>query len=160
MMPRLSLSLAFALLLAVSLGLKVQLGSATSFTAQYPDSADIEALLSKHEFAVTLPAADTDPQWVTGESGNCRLQIANVSPQGWHRSAVAWKAAGDHVLYAAGAALHEEQPIVRPLLRFYLRRFERYAGMEPPPLKVRAIIRSRDCPDSLISPAELAALSN
>jgi hypothetical protein len=159
-MPRLSLSLAFALLLAVSLGLKAQLGSATSFTAQYPDSADIETLLAKHEFTVTLPDPNTDPQWVTGDRGTCRLQIANVSPQGWHRAAVEWKAGDNPILYAAGVALHDRQPIVKPLVRHYLRRFERYAGIDAPPLKVRAIIRSGDCPDSLIEPAELAALSD
>ncbi|KQZ87079.1 hypothetical protein ASD64_06415 [Mesorhizobium sp. Root157] len=159
-MPRLSLSLAFALLLAVSLGLKVQLGSATSFGAQYPDGEDIEALMAKHAFVVTPPEPDTDPQWFTGVQGGCVIKIANVSPQGWHRAAVEWKAGDDPILYAAGAALHDRQPIAGPLLRYYLRRFERYAGIDAPPLKVRAIIRSGECPDSLIAPAELAALSD
>jgi hypothetical protein len=156
----LRLSLAFALLLAVSLGLKVELGAASGIGQQYPDSADIGAMLEKHAFAVQPPRPDTDPQWVTGTRDGCTLQIANVSPQGWHRAAVEWKAAGKPILYAAGAELHDRQPIAGPLVRHYLRRLERYAGLEAPPLKVRAIIRSGDCPDSLIAPSELAALSD
>lgn len=159
-MPRLSLSLAFALLLAVSLGLKVQLGSATSFTAQYPEGEDIAALMAKHAFAVTPPEPDTDPQWFTGKRDDCVMQIANVSPQGWHRAAVEWKAGDSPILYSASTSLHDQQPIAGPLMRHYLRRFERYAGIDSPPLKVRAIIRSGDCPDSFIPAAELAALSD
>ncbi len=159
-MPRLPLSLAFAALLAVSLGLKVQLGSASSFQEQYPDGSDIEALLASHAFEVTPPEPQTDPQWYTARRGGCTLLVANVSPQGWHRAAVEWKAAGAPVVYAAGAALHERQPIAGPLARHYLRRMERYAGIDAPPLRVRAIIRSGNCPDRLIAPAELAALSD
>ena len=159
-MPRLSLSLAFAVLLAVSLGLKVQLGSATSFAAQYPDSDDIAALMANHAFAVTPPEPDTDPQWFTGVRDGCVVQIGNVSPQGWHRAAVEWKAGNNPVVYSAGSTLHDQQPIAGPLMRYYLRRFERYAGINSPPLKVRAIIRSGDCPDSFIAPSELAGLSD
>ena len=159
-MPRLSLSLAFALLLAVSLGLKVQLGSATSFTAQYPEGEDIAALMTKHAFAVTFPEPDTGPQWFTGVRDGCVMQIANVSPQGWHRAAVEWKAGDNPVVYSAGTTLHDQQPIAGPLMRHYLRRFERYAGIDSPPLKVRAIIRTGDCPDSFIAPSELASLSD
>lgn len=159
-MPRLSLSLAFALLLALSLGLKAELGSATSFTTQYPEAEDIADLMAKHDFAVTFPEPNTDPQWFTGVREGCTFRIANVSPQGWHRAAVEWKAGADPILYSAGTALHDEQPIAAPLMRHYIRRFERYAGMNSPPLKVRAIIRTGDCPDSFIAPSELAGLSD
>ena len=159
-MGRLGLSLALALLLAASMGLKLALGTPTSFAAQDPGSDDILAMLARNRFEATLPPPGSDPQWITGTRAGCRLSIANVSPQGWHRAAVEWKAEGARVLYSSGAALHHRQPILEPLLRHYLRRGERYLGMAAPALRVRAIILSGDCPTDLIPPADLAALSD
>jgi hypothetical protein len=149
-----------ALLLITSLGVKLVIDAPTKFSQQYPDSDDIVGMLVKNGFKVSLPTPDSDPYWILGKRDGCRLQIANVSPQGWHRAAVEWKAAGAPVLYAAGDALHVGQPILVPLLRHYLRRMERYVGIPAPGLRVRAVIMTGKCPEELVPKAELAALSN
>ena len=148
------------MLLAVSLGVKLSLGTPANFSRQYPGIDDIVAMLNRNDFKVSVASGAVDPQWVSGKRESCLLRIANVSPQGWHRAAVEWTAAGLPVLYATGGALHRNQPILVPLLRHYLRRAERYVGIPAEALKVRAIILSGDCPADLISRANLAALSD
>ena len=148
------------MLLAVSLGVKLSLGTPANFSRQYPGIDDIVAMLANNDFKVSIASGTVDPQWVSGKRESCLLRIANVSPQGWHRAAVEWTAAGLPVVYSAGAALHQSQPILVPLLRHYLRRAERYMGIPAEALKVRAIIMSGDCPANLISRADLAALSD
>ncbi|WP_315924425.1 hypothetical protein [Mesorhizobium sp. SP-1A] len=159
-MSRAGLSLALALLLVLSMGVKLRLGAPSNFSEQYPGSDDIIEMLSKNGFEVSRPAPNSDPYWITGKRAACLLQIANVSPQGWHRAAVEWKAAGASVLYSSGKALYPAQPILMPLLRHYLRRAERYMGIRAPALRVRAIISTGTCPADLIAAADLAALSD
>ncbi|MGP2493445.1 hypothetical protein ACTDI4_17675 [Mesorhizobium sp. PUT5] len=158
-MTRLGLSLALALLLLASMGLKLLLGTPTNFAGQDPSDDDILAMLSRNRFEVSLPTPNTDPQWITGTRAGCRVLIASVSPQGWHRAAVERRAAGAQLFYSSGAALHRSQPILGPLLTHYLRRAERYAGIAAPAVRVRAVILSGDCPADVIAPADLAALS-
>jgi hypothetical protein len=149
-----------ALLLVASLGMKLHIGAPTKFSQQFPDNDDIIGMLEKNRFKVSLSAPDRDPYWISGTRAGCRLQIASVSPQGWHRAAVDWKAAGAPVLYAAGNALHASQPILRPLLRHYWRRMKRYIGIPATALRIRAVIMAGNCPEDLVPKADLAALSN
>jgi len=159
-MYRLTLSLAFGLLLAASIAIKVYANVGSGKLAMYPDDEDITALLSKHGFATDRADPNTDPGWIYGVREGCRVQIANVSPQGWHRSIVEWEATGKILEYSANGRLHDRQPILKPMLVHYLHRLERYAGIDAPAVKVRAIIVAPECPSDVIAPAELAALSD
>lgn len=147
------------LLLAASLGIKVHLGAATRFADQYPGYADIIAMLAKNQFAVSGPDAGTDPAWLTGIRDGCRVDVANVSPQGWHRAAVEWKAGGATIRYSAAGIVREHQPILGPMLRHYLSRMQRYLGFDAPAPRIRAIIIGRDCPSDRTLLNDLAALS-
>lgn len=158
-MRRLTLNLAFGVLLAVSIMFKVSGGVAGSVDAMYPDDRAITALLVKEGFRTHNAAPNTDPLWIFGVRGNCRVQIASVSPQGWHRSVVEWQAAGQTLLYSSSGALHHRQPILGPLMVHYLNRLKRYMGFDAPAVPVRAIIIAPECPADAISPDELAALS-
>ena len=158
-MRRLALSLVFGVLLAVSIMFKVRSDVAGSVDAMYPDDSAITALLVKEGFRTHHAAPNTDPVWVYGVRGNCRVQIASVSPQGWHRSVVEWQAAGQTLLYSVGGALHDRQPILGPLTIHYFNRLKRYLGFDAPAVPIRAIIMAPECPADAIPPDELAALS-
>jgi hypothetical protein len=154
-----TLSLGFGLLLVVSLAVKVQAGLSRGNPAIAWDGDDIVALLGRNGFAISHAAPNTDPAWVYGVKAGCKVQIADVSLQGWHRSALELQAAGRPLLYSVGGALHEQQPILRPMMIHYFRRLERYVGINAAPPRARAIIIDRGCPAAAISRVELEALS-
>jgi hypothetical protein len=157
-MYRLMLSLVFGVLLALSLGFKFHAGLDQS-AALPADDGDIVALLDRNGFAVTRAPPNTDPQWVYGVRGDCSLQIADISLQGWHRSTLEWASGGRPLMYSVEGKLYAQQPILRPMVLHYLRRGERYMGMRAAPVRARAIIIDRGCPADPIAPAELEALS-
>ncbi|MFU0507158.1 hypothetical protein ACLKMW_21565 [Pseudaminobacter sp. NGMCC 1.201702] len=121
---------------------------------------DIVILLQKHGFKTHRAAAETDPAWVHGVTDGCQIDIAGVSPQGWHRAVVDWYAAGKHLRYSALGELHYEQPILTPMLTHYLARLQRYAGINAKEVKIRAIVVAPGCPADVIPSSELSALSD
>jgi hypothetical protein len=159
-MNRLMLSMAFGLPLVVSIAIKVYVGLGASAAPTYPNDEDVAALLGANGFTTHKAAANTDPVWTYGVRDQCRLQIASVSPQGWHRSAVEWEAAGQMVLYSVSGGLHSSQPILKPLMIHYFRRLQRNLGFQASPVSVRAIIVGRECPADVIVALDLAALSS
>lgn len=158
-MHRVTLSAALALLLTASLVIKVYGYAGAGTAAIYLDDEDIVALMRKHGFEIDRAPPNTDPVWVHGARNDCKIDIANVSPQGWHRSIVEWHAAGKTLEYSVGGKLHERQPILEPMIIHYYRRLERYVGVDAPAVKVRAIVVAPECPMDVIPVSELAALS-
>lgn len=158
-MRRLTLSVTLGLLLAASLAIKVYGRAAPSGGMDDVGDQDIVTLLQRHGFKAEKAAADTDPVWVHGVRDGCQIDIADVSPQGWHRAIVDWYAAGKELRYSALGELHDEQPILKPMMTHYLARLQRYAGIGAPDVKVRAIVVAPGCPADVVPPAELAALS-
>lgn len=159
-MRRLTLSLGFGLLLATSLVFKVYGNAGSDGPAVAPGEDDILALLQKHGFATETAPPDTDPVWVHGTRGDCRIDIANVSPQGWHRSIVEWHASGKTLQVSALGKLYDRQPILQPMIVHYFHRLQRYLGIDAPAVKIRAIVVAPGCAASTISSPELAALSD
>ena len=158
-MHRLMLSLGFGLLLVLSIVIKVYSSAAGSMSATYSGDEDIVALLRKNGFTTHRAEPNTDPIWTYGVGDRCRLQVANVSPQGWHRATVAWQAAGQVLLYSVEGKLYDQQPILKPMTIHYLRRLERYLGIDAPPVRVRAIIIGPECPAETIASMKLEVLS-
>lgn len=158
-MHRLTLSVALGLLLAASLAIKVYGRAADDGAANDPGDQDIVALLQKHGFKTEMAAANTDPPWVRGMRDGCRIDIASVSPQGWHRAIVEWYAAGKELQYSAQGRLHADQPILRPMMTHYLARLQRYAGIGASEVRIRAVVIAPGCPVDAVPPSELAALS-
>jgi len=158
-MNRLMPSVVFGLLLVISIAIKVYAGVGTSAGLVDPDDEDIAALLSESGFTTRKAAPNTDPVWIYGVKDHCRLQIASVSPQGWHRSTVEWEAAGRIVLYSASGRLYRHQPTLRPLVVHYFRRLQRYVGFDAPPVRVRAVVIGRECTTDALVSLDLEALS-
>ena len=158
-MHRLTLSLGFGLLMAVSIALKIRGGVGPMMPTMVSDE-DIAGLLGRNGFAISRADPNTDPVWIYGVKGGCSLQIANVSLQGWHRSTVAWEARDQRMLlYSVEGELYADQPILRPMVVHYFRRLQRYLGFDAPQVRVRAIIIDRHCPNEPLAPADLRALS-
>ena len=155
-MPSLRVNAGFGVLLALTIAIKM-LANVT--TPAYPDDRDIVSLLRGSGFEIRRAAPNTDPAWIFGTKGRCELKIANVSPQGWHRIAVAQEAAGQTTLFSVEGKLHSDQPLVGPVITDYFRRLERYVGIDASPVRVRAIVVGPQCPTDVIAPSELARLS-
>ena len=159
-MNRFTLSLAFGLLLVLSVTLKVLGGGiGQSVTTAHPANEDIAALLRNNGFSFSLSDPNTDPQWFYATKGTCQLQIADVSPQGWHRSALDWQARGRPLLYSVEGKLYEHQPILIPMVHHYFGRAMRYVGIQIRPVMARAIIIGPHCPESPIATVDLERLS-
>lgn len=108
-----TLSLGFALLLVLSLGVKVQARLGSSSPAIASDGEDIIATLGRSGFATSRAAPNTDPTWVYGVKGECKLQIADISLQGWHRSALELEAVGAvHPVFGRREATHGAADLV------------------------------------------------
>ena len=158
-MRPLALSAAFGILLATSMAVKTAFGVAASEGASYPSDDDIVALMAKHRFKIERADPNTDPSWIYGTRDQCRVQIASVSVQGWHRAIVEWQGVGKTLIFSAEGRLYQHQPILQPLVTHYMRRLERQVGIAAPPVPVRAIVISPACPSGLVDLADLAALS-
>ena len=159
-MNRFTLSLAFGFLLVLSVTLKVLGGGiGQSVTTADPANEDIAALLSNNGFSFSVAAPNTDPQWFYGTKGTCQLQIADVSAQGWHRSALEWQAKGRVLLYSVEGKLYEHQPILVPMVHHYFGRALRYVGIRIRPVTARAIIIGPQCPALPIATVDLERLS-
>lgn len=158
-MRPLTLSAAFVILLAASIAAKTAFSVAASEAAPYPSDDDIVALMAKHALKIERADPNTDPSWIYGTRDQCQVQIASVSVQGWHRAIVQWQGAGKTLIYSAEGKLYQHQPILQPLVTYYVTRLERQVGIAAPPVRVRAIVISAGCPSGLIDPADLAALS-
>jgi hypothetical protein len=159
-MYQLTLNLAFVFCLILSITLKVLGGGiGQGVTTASSGNEDIAALLDRNGFAVSLSDPNTDPQWFYGTKMTCRVQIADVSPQGWHRSALEWHAKGRTLLYSVEGKLYEHQPIMMPMIDHYVRRALRYLGVHAGPVRARAIIVDSQCPAHPITAADLEGLS-
>lgn len=153
------LSLGFMLLMVASLGAKINGKMGGGLAATDPDDADILALFKRHGFAVTRAEPNTDPVWITGELAQCRVDIASISPRGWHRTVVEWHASGKTLHYAVDGQLLDQQPVLKPTAMHYLNRLKRYAGLDAPAVKVRAVVIAPECPADILPSVELTALS-
>jgi hypothetical protein len=155
-MHRLLYSLAFALLLGLSLAIKFS-GSVEAYSSgMHENDGEIATFLTAQGFAIRQGESGAS---TTGTRGGCQVQVTDVSPQGWHRSVIAQSAAGQKLVYAFAGNIYPEQPVLRTTLDHYVWRLKRYFRMRPPPHAVRAIIISPGCPADIVNEAKLQELS-
>jgi hypothetical protein len=152
-------SLILAVLLVASLAGKGLALRASEAGVAGADGADMAAFLAHKGMTVTVASADTAPVWFTGTKGNCRVRIADVSPQGWARSIVAQEGASEEVRYAFGGKFHADQPVMETTLAEYGNRLLRYLGFMAPRPIVRAVLISNECPPGTMAPGDARALS-
>jgi hypothetical protein len=125
---------------------------------------DIATVLERHAFQVkvsqeqvTQEAPGIELAWVSGAAGACQVRIAEVAPQGWHRSLFSQLAAGNQLFYTFGGETYSEQPIIRTRTYAYWRKLNRYLGLSTPNRPVLALIAAPACQN--VPLRELALLS-
>lgn len=131
-------------LLIVSLAIKVSLLGETQVRPE-PAVADIEASLSAAGFEISRAAPNTDPSWVLGKMRDCDVSIANVSLQGWHRQAVAWRVGAGRPYYLFNNQIYQAQPLLYTNSAYYIWRLKGYLGIQFPPPKLRAVAIGQHC---------------
>lgn len=161
-MTRTGLSFALAALLACSLTLKVSASLRGVSVASDVENGDIVAYLEEAGFGVKPPVPATDPPWYVGTSGKCHVEIATISPQGWHRAAVDWRTAAldGTSFYLQGGRIEAEQDILASTASYYWRRLQRYFGLPARDPVVRAVVVSGVCPEAMFGNEMLSRLSS
>ncbi|MDB5540031.1 MAG: hypothetical protein JWQ89_1758 [Devosia sp.] len=142
-MRRLQASASLGLLLGLSLTLKA-LGSfeLTEITAPQ----DVSAFLHSIGFSESGPIKEP---WIEARSGKCTIEVMQVSPQGWERSAVAEYAGGRKLAYFHGSERFSEHPVISATLDHYLSRLTGYLHLPFTATPVWAVIDGPQCPDQL-----------
>ena len=158
-MRRTTASLALALVLGVSLSAKGVGLERAEGVARQDTTRFLIALLENRGFAAEVVDPKADPAWVLGRRGSCTVRIAGVSPQGWHRTAIAEQATGRWLRFAFGGQLYRDQPVLQTKVEDYRRRFLRYLGLPAPAPAVRAVVLGPACPQGTIGPEEADLLS-
>lgn len=139
-----------ALVLAVSLppklaiAVKIYAGPALRLNLD-----EIAAALNRHGFEVTEREDFGSPPWVSAVAGRCGVMVAEVDPQGWHRSLVGQIATGQRLLYTFKGQTYPEQPVMRTRIHYFWTLLKRKLGLPAAPRPVLAIVASfeyRDTP--------------
>jgi hypothetical protein len=92
--------------------------------------------------------------------GDCRLLVALVAPQGWHRDIVRQLASQyDQVFFVFGGVVYQDQPTRLTLMHQYWRTLNIFAGRKLPIRPVLGIVASPACNLRDMPWQELAKLS-
>lgn len=156
-MRLLALSAAFCIALALSVGLKIPGLVKISEGPSGGAPLEIDDVLAARSFQVSRYVPDNDLTWISGINDDCRLMVAAVAPQGWHRALVAQMAQQKQVFYVFDGQVYSEQPIVRTRAYHYWRKLARYFGLTPRERPVLAVLSTPSCQD--VPLAQLAAFS-
>jgi hypothetical protein len=138
--------LLLALLLVVSLAVKIP-GSTRQENAAAVDVAEYVAVfLKRHGFKVDEGTSDVDMFSLSASSGSCRLLVAVLSPQGWHSDIIRKLTPASHRLFFLyDGVIYPDQPVLLTRIHDYWSRFLRYAGRDSPLQPVLGIAGSPGC---------------
>lgn len=144
------LKLLFALLLALSVGSKVGVGSQSlrseEQATQDKERGQITAFLDRRGFQVDQPESQLEAELVPAAAGNCRLLVVLAAPQGWHRDVVRrFASPHDHVFFVFDATVYQDQPMWLPWFHYYWRMLNSDFGRRLPPRPVLGIVASSTC---------------
>jgi hypothetical protein len=130
--------------LAVSLGIKV----ATVWGGKDQASWDVEtaAAFEKRGFRIGGIVPDRDPLMLSVHKPGCDMQVAEVSPLGWHRDLLANIVGPDeHLLFVFEGAAFETQPVWRTSTLYHWNRLKSYFGSPDGYGSVLGIIATESC---------------
>jgi hypothetical protein len=130
-----SSSLAFKLgiagLLIFSLWLKAPGDESLAAPAQQQvATTQIAAFLTRQGFAPNAAPLEESPARVAGQSGSCRVLIAELAPQGWHQDIFRrFAAPEDRVFFIFQGRIHDAQPVWQTRFSFYWNRIVGHLGV-------------------------------
>jgi hypothetical protein len=139
--------LVLALLLVLSLAIKIP-GSTRQENAAAVDVGEyIAVFLKRHGFKVDEETADVDMFALSASSGPCRLLVAVLSPQGWHSDIIRkLTPAGHRLFFLYDGVIYPDQPVLLTRIHDYWSKFLRLAGQDSPLQPVLGIAGSPECP--------------
>lgn len=156
-MRQLLLKAIFAGVLTLSLALKVLGNTAEEETATEDIPAIIEQYLEQRGFTLSWQVTVNGSALVATNDG-CSIEIANVSPHGWHRSAMAQHASGRQLIYLYDGSVYDDQPVALTKFGYYWHKLIRYFMASSAPV-VRAVITTPECSNETASLDTLALLA-
>jgi hypothetical protein len=150
----------FALLLVVTLGLKVVTAVSPAHTQTHALPAAIAAFLDAHGYRVLEVNRETDSSLalVSAAKGpTCRVLVAEARPQGWNRNDLRLLAGpGDQLFVVFGGLVYADQPTRLTTAYYHWDRFHRQIGFQVPARPVLAVASSPGCHAEALPWGELA----
>jgi hypothetical protein len=139
----------FALLLVLSIGMKIAVGNPSARGVVETTDAtkgEVAAFLDRQGFRVGEDENPPEFQYVPAAMGNCRLLVVLAAPEGWHRDIIRQLASEhDQVFFVFRGAVYQDQPIWLTWMNHYWRMLNHYAGRGLPTQPVLGIIASPAC---------------
>lgn len=136
-----------AAVLVLSLSLKVTGAAKRDDSSESRMRAETLAFIERSGFRVSKITQDLDLVLIAAGNGRgCKLTVAIVSLQGWHRHLMHQIVLPDERLaFVFGGALYPDQPIWRTRMQHYWNQVHRYAGLPLPLRPVLAVIAGPAC---------------
>jgi hypothetical protein len=147
-----------ALLLVLSLGIKASGNITAGDPAPGTGSPVVASFLQQNGFSVD-PKDPANAMWVSGSNGPCKVEVADISPDGYQRDAVMEYAAGRPLSYVFAGSVYTDQPVVLTNLHYYWERLKRYLRLPSHDYPVRAVTTSSDCSAEMLKPEKISGLS-
>lgn len=141
-----------AIAMVLGLSLKIAGSGAASPAGPVHVEHQLAAFLEREGFYVEDNQRGDDLHLVSVKAtqGECRLLLAVVSPQGWHRTLLMQIAAPhDQVSFVHDGNIYKVQPIWRTAAHDYLGRIWKYAGIST--LPALGVISSPACDLAMLS---------
>lgn len=105
----------------------------------------ITAFLAARRFEVQKADPAVDAIWYKATAGSCRVEVREVSSQGWDRAKISVLFGDDRVVYVYGGRQYAEQPAWITWSYYHLRRVAGLVGWQMPNKAVLAVAQSSAC---------------
>jgi hypothetical protein len=133
-------------LLAASLSLKLIDGTVSEVSYHDLIGGRLASFLDRHGFVDREIVELADLAAATGRSGDCRLVLVNVAPQGWHRNLLGRVASrSDRLLFVFRGRTYADQPVWRTRFYGYWRRIAAAVGWQAQTGMVYGVVASGSC---------------
>jgi hypothetical protein len=109
-------------------------------------------MLSSKGFFLTQGDGLEGVNWVAWKD-DCRVELAVLSPLGWHQSAMAARSPEQALAYIYKGEIFEAQPVTRTKLDYYWHKVANYFGSFPQ-APVFSVALSDTCPMNMEQVAE------
>jgi hypothetical protein len=105
------------------------------------------AFLARHQFETHGAPADISIEPIVAISGDCRLEIREMIPQGWNRDRINLTGADGQLFFVFKGVVYASLPtgIESPAFNHYWTRLKQKLGLEAKSSSILEVIASRDC---------------
>jgi hypothetical protein len=133
-------------MLASSLSLKLMHGAASDVSQPDVISGQLATFLDRHGFGNQETIELARLAAVSGRSGDCRLVLVDVAPQGWHRNLLSRVVSpSDQLLFVFQGRTYSSQPVWQTWFHRYRSRVAAALGWDARSEMVYAVVASRNC---------------